>query len=331
MTWLTWRQFRAPAAVLYGAVAVLAALLAATRPHLESMYHTDRSGFLNNLSGIYTGLYLLGTLSVLAMPALVGMFCGAPLVARELDAGTHRLAWTLTSRTRWLAAKLSLAGAATMIAAGLLSLAVTWWAEPIDAAIADRDGQPGPGIFVLPRLSPEIFAGRGVAPIGYAAFAFLLGVTIGVLIRRTLPAMAVLLAAFIVTQVVMTTEVRPALISPVTMTVPITAADLTFIGRAGTVTVAVPQPGAWVTAQHTIGASGQAAAPPAWVAQCPGTGPGHPDQSCYARLASLGYRQQASYQPASRFWPLQDRETAIYLALAIALGGICTWRVRHLS
>jgi hypothetical protein len=331
MIWLTWRQFRTQAAVLYGGIAVLAAVFAATGPRLVSMYHADGVGFLNNLSGVYTGLYLFGALAVLGLPALIGMFWGAPLVARELDAGTHRLAWTLTSRTRWLAAKLGLIGIAAVAAAGLLSLAVTWWAEPIDSAIASRDGQPGPGIFVLPRLAPEVFGGRGVAPVGYAAFAFVLGVTIGVVVRRTLPAMALLLAVFAVTQVVMVTAVRPNLIAPVTARVPITAADLTFIGISGNVNVTIPQPGAWLVSQHTIDAAGRAVAPPSWVTQCPGSSPGHPDQSCFARLAHLGYRQEVSYQPASRFWPLQADEAAIYLGLAIVLAAACVWRVRRLT
>jgi hypothetical protein len=329
--WLTWRQFRGQAVALYGAVAVLAVLLAATGPHLADMSRTDGAGFLNDLNGLYTGLYLVGTLSVLALPALIGMFWGAPLVARELDTGTYRLAWTMTSRTRWLAAKLGLTGLAAVALAGLLSLAVTWWAGPIDTAIASRDGQPGPGIFVLPRLSQEVFGGRGVAPFGYAAFAFVLGVTIGLLVRRMLPAMALLLVAFIVTQVVMTTQVRPHLFSPVTTTVAITAADLTFIGIRDNLTVAVPEPGAWVTSQHTVNAAGQPVRPPSWIMDCPGASSGQQNQACYARLARMGYRQAVSYQPASRFWPLQAMETGIYLALAAALTGFCAWRLRRFS
>jgi len=331
MTWLAWRQFRTQAGVLYGGIAILAVALAVTGPRLASMKRADGASFLYDLSGAYTGLYLFGTLAVLAVPAIAGMFWGAPLVARELDAGTHRLAWTLTSRTRWLAAKLGLVGLAAMAAAVLLSLAMTWWAGPIDAAIASRDGQPGPGIFVLPRLAPEVFGGRGVVPLGYAAFAFVLGVTIGIAVRRTLPAMALLLAVFAVTQVVMATVVRPNLIAPVQATVPITAADLTFIGISGNVNVTIPQAGAWLASQHTVNAAGEPATPPSWVMQCPGSSPGHSNQACFARLARLGYRQEVSYQPAGRFWYLQADETAIYLGLALGLGGVCAWRVRRLS
>jgi hypothetical protein len=36
-------------------------------------------------------------------------------------------------------------------------------------------------------------------------------------------------------------------------------------------------------------------------------------------------REVISYQPASRYWPLQMIETGIFLALALALAGFCFW------
>ena len=35
----------------------------------------------------------------------------------------------------------------------------------------------------LTRFSPVVFGARGIVPVGYAAFAFVLGVTAGVLVR----------------------------------------------------------------------------------------------------------------------------------------------------
>ncbi|MBC6462500.1 transporter, partial [Actinomadura sp. HBU206391] len=254
MIWLTWRQFRMQAAVVLGAVAMFGAVLAATGPGLARRHQTTGSDFLDQISGTETILYVLGWLAVLVIPALIGMFWGAPLVTRELDAGTHRLAWTQTTRTRWLVTKLAVIGGAAMAATGLLSLAVSWWAGPIDAAIAGLGGRPGPGIFVLPRLSPVIFGARGIVPVGYAAFAFVLGVTIGAVLRRTLPAMAVLLAVFAVTQVSMSMAVRPNLMPPERLTTTITTTNLMRIGMSGDLTVIVDRPGAWITAQHTVDA-----------------------------------------------------------------------------
>lgn len=46
-------------------------------------------------------------------------------------------------------------------------------------------------------------------------------------------------------------------------------------------------------------------------------------------LANNGIREAVTYQPASRYWPIQSIETAIYLALALALAGYCISRLRR--
>ena len=84
----------------------------------------------------------LGVL-VIVVPGIIGLFWGAPLVARELEAGTFRLAWTQSvTRTRWLAveARRRRPGV-SMAVAGLLSLMVTWWASPPEPA--DHPRHPG--------------------------------------------------------------------------------------------------------------------------------------------------------------------------------------------
>jgi hypothetical protein len=330
MIWLTWRQFRTQAAVIYGAIAALAAALAATGPQLARHYRADPGRFLSGVSSVDSALYLLSALAVLAVPVIVGLFWGAPLVTRELDAGTQRLAWTLTTRTRWLLTKLGLTGLAAIAASGLVSLAVTWWASPIDAAIASSRGLPGPGLLVFTRLSREIFDSRGIVPLGYAAFAFVLGVTIGVVTRRTLPAMAIFLPVFIAAQVIMAVGVRPGLIAPEHLTTTITGANLLSVNVADSVTVIINQPGAWITAERTVNAAGQPAWAPAAVMNCIlSSGPGRATQACLTRLARLGYRQQVSYEPASRFWALQREETVLYLAVALLLAGLCTWWIRR--
>ncbi|GAA4621091.1 transporter [Actinoallomurus vinaceus] len=327
MIWLTWRQFRTPAAVVYGAIAVILGALAATGPHLAHLYETRGDRFLDSVGGFEANLYVVTTLALLALPALIGMFWGAPLVTRELDAGTHRLAWTLTTRTRWLVAKLGLIGLAAVAAAGLLSLAVTWWADPIDKAIAARSGAPGPGFLIFPRMSLEIFGSRGTVPLGYAAFFFVLGVIVGVVVRRTLPAMAIVLGLFVVTQIAMYTQVRSHLLTPEHLTTTITARNLTSINMFNHLTVVVNRPGAWVLSQQTVNAAGHPVTVPSWVLECPGSGP--KSQACFAKLTGLGYRQLVTYQPADRFWSLQLTETAIYLGLAFGLAVLCVWWIRR--
>jgi hypothetical protein len=210
MIWVTWRQFRTQAAVVFGALAVVAVVLAITGPHLVHLYDTTvRPCASHGDCGVATSLFTAHdrllqqlTQAVLVAPALIGMFWGAPLVARELENGTFRLAWTQSvSRTRWLAYKLVLPGAASIVAAGLLSLMVTWWSSPFDR-ITDSP------------FSPSSFDRRDLVPLGYAAFAFALGVTAGVLIRRTLPAMVATLVAFIGVRFAFFEWVRPRLMAP---------------------------------------------------------------------------------------------------------------------
>ena len=118
------------------------------------------------------------------------------------------------TRTRWLATKLLLVGATAVAAAALLSLAFTSWVAPIDR-LAELVGESG-----LPtRITPLLFDTRGIAPAGHALFAFVLGVTVGVLIRRTVPAMAVTLALLAAVQIAVPLWVRPHLIPPTDQTV----------------------------------------------------------------------------------------------------------------
>jgi hypothetical protein len=98
--------------------------------------------------------------------------------------------------------------------------------------------------------------------------------------------------------------------------------------------------GAWVLANETVDASGAVVSPlPGVVGHCMPrvsfTGIDDPAidrmRACLARLDDLGYRQYLAYHPASRFWPLQWRELALYLALSALVTWFCFRRLRHLS
>ena len=76
-----------------------------------------------------------------AVPAIMGLFWGAPLVTREFEAGTFRLAWGQSiARARWMIVKLGLIGVAAMATAGLISLMTGWWATPLYAAARRKRG-----------------------------------------------------------------------------------------------------------------------------------------------------------------------------------------------
>jgi hypothetical protein len=343
MTWLTWRQFRVQTIVTSAALAVLAVLLAVTGLHLAHLYDTSgiaacqargdcprvTANFVNAFRGsIDEVLLLVGVVGLYGAPALIGAFWGAPLIAREIEAGTLRLAWSQSvTRTRWLTVKLGLIGLAAMAAAGLLSLLVTWCSGPV-FQVAQHVG-PNTGLSVN-RLDPVLFGAHGIAPIGYAAFAFALGVTAGVLIRRTLPAMAVTLAIFAAVQLAMPLWIRPHLISPVRATSTLNMANLDTleIGSHGQMTVlaGVDKPGAWVVSNQTITPAGHVFTGPAPQA-CQGQNSNL--QACTNAVGGLHLRQLVTYQPASRYWAFQSQETAIFLGLALALAGFCFWWIRR--
>jgi ABC-type transport system involved in multi-copper enzyme maturation permease subunit len=344
MIWLTWRQFRAQAVVIFAAVAALGIVLAITGPHLLDLYNADKVEFLDRigLDGINKFLYLAGQALVYAAPPVIGAFWGAPLIARELETGTHRLVWNQSiTRHRWLATKLGLTGLAAVAVTGLLSLAVSWWSSPIDRAVANGTQS---GLFNLPRIVPAIFGARGVVPIGYALFAVALGVAVGLVVRRSVVAIAVTLAAVAAVQILMPLTLRPQLVAPVQTDLTITATNLRGIMMNGPdpttaqvvrINVTAGGPGDWMLSNRTINAAGQIVGDlPNWVADCVPRRPGMKDtaqssQACLTQLADEGYRQRVINQPASHFWALQWRETGILLALALLLTGFCFWRIRR--
>jgi hypothetical protein len=277
------------------------------------------------------------------MPALIGMFWGAPLVARELEHRTYHLVWTQSvSRTRWLATKVGLVGLASVALAGLFSLMVTWWSSPFDR-ITDTP------------FSPSFFDRRDIVPVAYAAFAFALGTTAGILIRRTLPAMATTLVAYIGARFTVVNWIRPHFMSPMTATVPfnpfggngpgggINQADWvvsdTVINRAGQV---IGQNGGigpngdvgfGISSNGKLTLSGVGPCPnkaPAGLGSGARNGPPSPAVTHAFNVCTqkLGIREVLSYQPIGRFWLFQWFETGIFIALALALAAFCIWWVR---
>jgi ABC-type transport system involved in multi-copper enzyme maturation permease subunit len=355
MTWLTWRQFRVQAVIAIAVLAAFAILLAATGPHLASLYAasgiTDcQSGSCVHLAtsflglvgtGIYPIVYVLGIVGIVLAPAIIGIFWGAPLIARELEAGTFRLAWTQSiTRTQWLASKLALTGLAAMAVTEGLSLMQAWWAAPIGQAARLATGINFP--LNMGPFSVLAFDAHGIAPLGYAAFAFTLGVTAGVLVRRAVPAMAITLAIFAIVQVAFPLGIRPHLFPPDHTTVTLSAVQTTTNANVNmasgtfalTLNVVPGQPGAWIISSGAVNAAGQPVRTiPAACRRSPAAASAKTTfVSPLGCMARQGTKLAVSYQPLSRYWAIQWAETAIYLALALALAGYCFWRLRrHLS
>lgn len=336
MIWLTWRQSRGQLIVAAAVLVVFAVILWLTGPDLTHLYATSgvaactprvtcatlATRFLNKLSKIDLLLYFTGIGVMYAVPAVIGMFCGAPLIAREIETRTHRLIWNQSvTRTRWLAVKLTLTALAAMVLTGLLEAMLYWWSSPIDSTAARS---PTHGISLI-RMGPALFDVRGAAPVAYAAFAFVLGVTAGALIHRTLPAMATTIAGFVAVQVAMPALIRPGLIAPLHANVALNTADI--LGLRGQSLIATPSntpEGGWILSSQVIDKSGHAFQG-ALTSACQ-TGN---FRACLASLARLHLRQLITYQPASHFWAMQWHETTIFLALALLLAAVCFWWIRR--
>ena len=367
MLWLTYRLFRVQWLIALGALVAVGVALVATGPGLVHLYdttvapcaaHHDCPAATTALAAKDHLLQQLGPV-VLVLPAVVGMFWGGPLVARELETGTTKLAWTQSvSRLRWLVTKVVLLGLASVAVAGLLSLMVTWWSSPLD----HLTGSP---------FAQGNFDRRDIAPMGYAALAFGLGVFAGTVIRRTLPAMASTLVGFIAVRFADYEWIRPHIFAPVRA---VTAFNAQNPGAGG----GVPG-GAWILTNQTINAAGRviganggldaggnfgfnvtnsgtlvlsdgqscpsivpASALHARLSGGPGAGAasrgaGGPPRDLVENIGTyvnecvhrLGIRTVLTYQPPSRYWPLQWCELGISLAVAAALVGLSIWWVRR--
>ena len=346
----SWRQFRLHALIGAGGLVVLGVILLVTGPNLVHLYDAGVArcradgggggGCINPVATADAKLQVLALGLVLVVPVLIGMFWGAPLVARELETGTFRLAWTQSvSRLRWVLVKLGLVGLASAVVGGLLSLMVTWWFSPIDKVSANR-------------FSSAAFGMHGFVPAGYALFAFALGATAGVLFRRTLPAMAVTLVGFIVARVVVAEWIRPHFVTPVSEAFalnPNAGWGITETGSGIQVSVNPPDlPNALVVSNNIVNHAGQSPSTAFLQKACsnlPGVdgpqpsgaavshvavSPGPPQafQQCVAAV-SAKFHEVVTYQPANRFWAFQTYETLLFVGAAALLAGVCVWWVRH--
>jgi len=325
--WLVWRQHRGQLVAGVVGLALLSLFLLVTG---RSMQHTFVSGGLaacvEKLGGArmvnfvqdegcrdlgaafasrFFGLRLLGLVLFTLAPLLIGMFWGAPLIAREVEQGTHALAWTQgVTRRRWTIAQVAAVAAMTLVVAAAYAWVVTWWYEPINAATGER-------------FQWLIFDQQGLVPIGYALFALALGVLAGAITGRTLRAMAVTVVGFLVVRFGVAVWIRPHYLAAVERKYPVLGntepnrllSDW-LIGGGG------PGVGAVYDALGHKLKGGQMMCPPPVA------------QACVDQVGRGAYNFEI-YQPASRFWTFQSIETAIFIALALLLLVTTVWWVRR--
>ena len=134
-----------------------------------------------NFNGI--GNFLSNGVPLQVVPPLIGAFVGAPVLAREFEAGTFRFAWTQGfGRWRWTLAKLVGLGVVVTAASGALSVLASWYYQPYFAS------GNGSSLTKFNPLNPGLFDLRGIGFAAWTLAAFAIGALAGVLIRRVVPA-----------------------------------------------------------------------------------------------------------------------------------------------
>ncbi|WP_282701663.1 ABC transporter permease subunit [Streptomyces sp. CC219B] len=197
MTWLVWRQHRAAFWTVIGVTVLYVAWIAFQRGQM--MEFLDGYGFpARSIDDVerefqpYADAFGSVTTGLTAIPVILGVLLGAPLLAGDLENGTAKLiAAQSVSRNRWLATKLALTGLVVVAATVALSVAFAWWWNPIKVHYADIDW-----------TTSDYFNTTGPAPVALTLLSVFGGVAIGVILRRTLVAMVVTLGFTVALQTV---------------------------------------------------------------------------------------------------------------------------------
>jgi ABC-type transport system involved in multi-copper enzyme maturation permease subunit len=186
----------------------------------------DAHTFFNDYQNVlFVGLLLL------VLPMLAGMFWGAPLVAREVEDGTHRLVWTQgVSRLHWATTKIGLVTIAALVITAIYAGMLNWWITPI----IETSGQ---------RVDQIIFDMHGIVVFGYLLFALALGVFAGAVTGRLLPAMATTIVGFIGIRLVVMLAARDHFMATETRSLPI-------LDTGGFPTIRNDLNGDWIVATH---------------------------------------------------------------------------------
>ncbi|WP_030992871.1 ABC transporter permease [Streptomyces sp. NRRL S-1813] len=314
LVWLVWRQHRLVFGVLLAAAvagAVFCAVLRGQMAGFIDSHHiagcsqislvprcADAQEAVTEFRNTYGSPLRLVEVGLVLLPALIGLFLGAPLIARELEAGTDKLVLTQSvGPLRWLAAKTGLPALIVLTATTGLSLVFSW--------LWQVAGDEVSGFYWYSALG---FQSLGPVPVAYSLLALAVGVLAGLLLRRTVLSMGVTLAAVVVVQVALA-QLRPYLLPAVTAEFP------------NSRPAQLPDD-AWMVGQGNYTRSG------ARLSDAP-CDPAPSYEACLRQHDVAG--QYMEHHPVSQHWPLAWIEAGIVLAVAAVLTVIAfrVMRRRH--
>jgi len=336
MNWFVFRQHRRQFLIFGILLALFAALLIPTGMHFWNTYQNaittcihnpntpscsdlDSNLFTSSADGFVRIAAVLGTFG---LPILLGLFLGAPLIAREYEAGTDQLAWTQSvSRRKWLSIKLLWALGFALLYGIILALLITWWSRALNSLTHYR--------FIQGH-----FETQGLMPIAYSVFFTALGFMTGAWFRKTLTGFAITFGVFVLCTASFAQWIRPHYMSPITVTAAM---------GPGQISDKIPT-GAWIIKQGIVNGSGKTIdsfRPANMPAECRDLTLDIrvPDGSRVVKVKASGvdpvddclnrhgYHQVATYQPPYRYWDFQRIETGIYLGMTALAVGATYWLV----
>jgi hypothetical protein len=318
MTWMMWRQHRTEALALTIFVGVIAVALFVLGRPMHALFplgpahclappldHACRSALvrLRQDYGYTTTVLILLNFA----PYAIGGFLGAPLLARELEAGTWQLAWTqAVPRRRWLAVKIVVLGTVSVLLAAGLSAVIAWYRRPLDLL--------GGGLDIT------AFDLTGITPMAHTLFAFALGVAAGAVLRRSLPAAAGAFVCFLAVRVTVAGWIRPHFVTPVTR---IEA----FVPGSGDITDGTGNVRDMILDQGFADANGRRITGLGAVIMEGKAREGGADPTVY--LHDHGIQHWVVYQPMERYWTFQLIESVTFGGLAMLLLALVFWRIRR--
>jgi ABC-type transport system involved in multi-copper enzyme maturation permease subunit len=221
MIWVSWRQHRGQAIsclALLAALAVYAVMLgtsmrtafgndvpAACLAHSQGLACPNGITTFRNEFGSEVNIAFWSV--CLIVPGLIGVLVGGSLIARELEYGTWRLAWSQTvPRARWLAVKLALVTGGLIVLGAAMTAVITWYRAPMDR--------------ITGHLQHNAFDFEGLVLTAYILCAFGFAVLAGLLIRRSIPAMVAAFVPWLAIRLVVEFVFRGHFMAPLTMKIP---------------------------------------------------------------------------------------------------------------
>ncbi|MER6915312.1 ABC transporter permease subunit [Streptomyces sp. NPDC000594] len=209
--WVAWRRQRLSLLVLAAVAVALAVYCALERDQLIDFLDSGRQRPGEWLPERYAGPIDYGILLLNMLPLVVGVFVGAPLLAREEENGTLRLLVTQSvSRSRVVATTLAVPLLAVAVCTTAMSMALTWIWRPA------RDFHDGGNWWMS-----GAFTTTGPMPVALAVFATALGIAAGAVLRRSLAAMATTFVALFLVEAALARRVQDLFASPKQLAFPL--------------------------------------------------------------------------------------------------------------